>query len=212
MNDQSPNITAVEAIYPPSAAIADSAHVKRATYTEKYAASVADPEGFWAEEGKRLDWIKPYSKVKNTSFAYDDVSIKWFEDGTLNVSANCIDRHLATRGDQTAIIWEPDSPEEAAQHITYRDLHREVSLFANVLKNLGVGKGDRVIIYLPMIPAAAYAMLACARIGAIHSIVFAGFSPDALADRINGCDAKLVVCADHAPRGGRATPLKSNCD
>ncbi|MEM9341684.1 MAG: AMP-binding protein, partial [Pseudomonadota bacterium] len=192
--------------------MSEAAHVKPADYEAKYAASVADPEAFWAEEGKRLDWIKPYTKVKNTSFAYDDVSIKWFEDGTLNVSSNCIDRHLVERGDQTAIIWEPDSPEEPAQHITYRDLHREVCLFANVLKSMGVGKGDRVIIYLPMIPAAAYAMLACARIGAIHSIVFAGFSPDALADRINGCDAKLVICADHAPRGGRATPLKSNCD
>ena len=201
-----------ETIYVPSSNFADAAHADAETYAKLYEASVADPVAFWAEHGRRLDWIRPYTKVKNTSFAYDDVSIKWFEDGTLNVSANCIDRHLEERGDQTAIIWEPDSPEEEAEHITYRQLHREVSIFANVLKELGVGKGDRVIIYLPMIPAAAYAMLACARIGAIHSIVFAGFSPDALADRINGCDAKLVISADHAPRGGRATPLKSNCD
>ena len=199
-------------IYAPPANVAEMAHANAETYARLYEQSVTDPEGFWGEHGKRLDWIRPYTKVKNTSFDYDNISIKWFEDGTLNVSANCIDRHLETRGDQTAIIWEPDSPEDEAQHITYKDLHREVSVFANVLKELGVGKGDRVIIYLPMIPAAAYAMLACARIGAIHSIVFAGFSPDALADRINGCDAKLVICADHAPRGGRSTPLKSNCD
>ena len=201
-----------EAVFAPSEELAKTAHADAQTYEAMYRASVADPEAFWAEHGKRLDWIQPYTKVKNTSFAYDNVSIKWFEDGTLNVSANCIDRHLETRGDQTAIIFEPDDPNEAAQHITYKDLHREVSIFANVLKELGVGKGDRVVIYLPMIPAAAYAMLACARIGAIHSIVFAGFSPDALADRINGCDAKLVICADHAPRGGRTTALKSNCD
>ncbi len=212
MTVQGPAASGKEIIYPPATGIVDKAHADAARYRAMYDRSIADPEGFWAEQGRRLDWIRPYATVKNTSFAYNDVSIKWFEDGTLNVSANCIDRHLATRADQTAIIWEPDDPAEAAQHITYAQLHREVSVFANVLKQLGIGKGDRVIIYLPMIPAAAYAMLACARIGAIHSIVFAGFSPDALADRINGCDAKLVICADHAPRGGRATPLKSNCD
>ena len=199
-------------LYAPSSEIAANAHADAARYEELYQKSVSDPEGFWAEEGKRLDWIKPFTKVKNTSFEYDNVSIKWFEDGTLNVAANCIDRHLATRGDQTAIIFEPDNPEEDAQHITYKELHKEVQIFANVLKDMGVDKGDRVVIYLPMIPAAAYAMLACARIGAIHSIVFAGFSPDALADRVNGCDAKVVICADYAPRGGRNTPLKSNCD
>ena len=199
-------------IYAPPADLVKTAHADAETYAKMYQRSVDDPEGFWAEQGQRLDWIKPYTKVKNTSYAYDNVSIKWFEDGTLNVSSNCIDRHLATRGDQTAIIWEPDDPTDPARHISYAELHREVCVFANVLKEMGVGKGDRVIIYLPMIPAAAYAMLACARIGAIHSIVFAGFSPDALADRINGCDAKVVICADHAPRGGRATPLKSNCD
>jgi acetyl-CoA synthetase len=159
-----------------------------------------------------LDWIKPYTKVKDTSFAHDDVHVRWFEDGTLNVAANCIDRHLATRGDQTAIIFEPDDPAEPAQHITYRELHRQVCKLSNVLEDLGVRKGDRVILYMPMIPEAAYAMLACARIGAIHSIVFAGFSPDALSARINGADARLLITADYAPRGGRQTPLKSNAD
>jgi acetyl-CoA synthetase len=185
-------------------------HVDAATYERMYAESIRDPEAFWGEHGKRLDWIKPYSRVKNTSFAYDDVSIKWFEDGTLNVAANCVDRHLATRGDQTAIIWEPDDPADEALHITYAELHAQVCRMANVLKGLGIEKGDRVVIYLPMIPEAAYAMLACARIGAIHSIVFAGFSPDALGARINGCDAKVVITADHAPRGGRKTKLKDN--
>ncbi|SHL18734.1 acetyl-coenzyme A synthetase [Roseovarius marisflavi] len=185
-------------------------HIDPEAYDRMYAQSVNDPATFWGEHGKRLDWIKPYTRVKNTSFAYDDVSIKWFEDGTLNVAANCVDRHLATRGDQTAIIWEPDSPDEEALHITYKELHTQVSKMANVLKSMGVGKGDRVVIYLPMIPEAAYSMLACARIGAIHSIVFAGFSPDALGARVNGCDAKVVITADHAPRGGRATKLKDN--
>ncbi|MGA9253131.1 MAG: AMP-binding protein, partial [Roseobacter sp.] len=165
-------------------------HVNAQQYQDMYAASMADPEAFWGEQGKRLDWIKPYTKVKNVSFAPGNVSIKWYEDGTLNVSANCIDRHLATRGDQTAIIWEPDDPKDEALHITYSQLHTNVAKMANVFKELGVQKGDRVVIYLPMIPEAAYAMLACARIGAIHSIVFAGFSPDALSARINGCDAK----------------------
>jgi acetyl-CoA synthetase len=185
-------------------------HIDADEYARMYAQSIQDPEGFWGEHGKRLDWIKPYSSVKNTSFDYDNVSIKWFEDGTLNVAANCIDRHLATRGDQTAIIWEPDEPTDEALHITYAELHAQVCKMANVLKSLGVEKGDRVVIYLPMIPEAAYAMLACARIGAIHSIVFAGFSPDALGARINGCDAKVVITADHAPRGGRKTKLKDN--
>ncbi|MFO1143611.1 MAG: acetate--CoA ligase [Amaricoccus sp.] len=178
-------------------------------YQSMYAASLADPESFWGEHGERLDWITPYTRAKNTSFAWPDVSIRWFEDGTLNVAANCIDRHLATRGEQTAIIWESDDP-ALSRHISYRALHAEVSRFANVLRSLGVTKGDRVVIYLPMIPEAAYAMLACARIGAIHSVVFAGFSPDALANRINDCDARVVVTADEAPRGGRLTPLKTN--
>ena len=187
-----------------------NAHADPASYDAMYAASINDPEAFWAEQGKRIDWIKPYTKVKDTSFEHDDVHIRWFEDGTLNVSANCIDRHLATRGDQTAIIWEPDSPEEEAQHITYNQLAEEVGRFANVLKGLGIGKGDRVVLYMPMVPEAAYAMLACTRIGAIHSIVFAGFSPDALGARVNGCDAKLVITSDGAPRGGRVTNLKDN--
>ncbi|WP_101068578.1 acetate--CoA ligase [Roseovarius salinarum] len=196
--------------YPPNPEFAAKAHIDAAKYEEMYAASINDPEGFWSEHGKRIDWIKPFSRIKDVNFDYGNVSIKWFEDGTLNVAANCIDRHLEERGDQTAIIWEPDEPGDEAQHITYRELHGHVSRMANVLKNLGIGKGDRVIIYLPMIPEAAYAMLACARIGAIHSVVFAGFSPDALGARVNGCDAKLVITADSAPRGGRKTKLKDN--
>jgi acetyl-CoA synthetase len=198
--------------FAPSAAFAAKAHVTADQYQAMYNASIQDPERFWAEHGKRIDWIKPFTKVKSTSFAPGKIDIKWFEDGTLNVSANCIDRHLETRGDQTAIIWEPDDPKDAAQHITYKELHRRTCRMANILETMGVRRGDRVVIYLPMIPEAAYAMLACARIGAVHSIVFAGFSPDALGARINGCDAKVVITADHAPRGGRSTPLKSNTD
>ncbi|MDJ0995109.1 MAG: acetate--CoA ligase [Dinoroseobacter sp.] len=211
MTEQKP-INQDEVLKPVPEDFAINAHINAERYAEMYAASVSDPEAFWGEHGKTLDWIKPYTKVKDTSFEHDNVHIKWFEDGTLNVAANCIDRHLATRGDQTAIIWEPDEPTDPAMHITYKELHRSVCKMANVLEDLGVRKGDRVILYLPMIPEAAYAMLACARIGAIHSIVFAGFSPDALAARINGADAKLVITADYAPRGGRQTPLKSNAD
>ncbi len=199
-------------MYAPTEEIASNAHIDKAKYDEMYAASVNDPEAFWGEHGKRIDWIKPYTKVKNTSFAPGNVDIRWFEDGTLNVSANCIDRHLAARGDQTAIIWEPDDPNAPSKHISYKELHANVSKFANVLKEMGVGKGDRVVLYLPMIPEAAYAMLASARIGAIHSIVFAGFSPDALAARVNQCQGKVVITADEAPRGGRNTPLKTNAD
>ena len=198
--------------YPPSSAMAAGAHADKAKYDEMYAQSISDPEGFWREHGQRVDWMKPYSKVKDVSFAPGNISIKWFEDGTLNVAANCIDRHLAERGDQTAIIWEPDNPNDDAKHITYKELHHDVCKFSNVLKELGVGKGDRVVIYMPMIPQAAYAMLACARIGAIHSVVFAGFSADALAARVNGSEAKVVITADEAPRGGRNTPLKTNAD
>ncbi|PYC46732.1 acetate--CoA ligase [Litorivita pollutaquae] len=198
--------------YPPSAAFSKSSHADKATYDKMYAASINDPEAFWAEHGKRIDWIKPFSKVKSSDFTLGQVDIKWFEDGTLNASYNCIDRHLETRGDQTAIIWEPDSPDDEALHITYNELHRRTCRMANILEDMGVRKGDRVIIYLPMIPEAAYAMLACARIGAIHSIVFAGFSPDALGSRINGSDAKVVITSDEAPRGGRVTALKSNAD
>jgi acetyl-CoA synthetase len=206
------NATSADTVYAPTEAFASTAHVTADQYKAMYEASINDPEGFWAEHGKRIDWIKPFTRVKNTDFTLGKVDIKWFEDGTLNVSANCIDRHLATRGDQTAIIWEPDDANDAALHITYKELHRNTCRMANILETLGVRKGDRVVIYLPMIPEAAYAMLACARIGAVHSIVFAGFSPDALGARINGCDAKVVITADHAPRGGRATPLKSNTD
>ena len=201
-----------ENIYKPSAEFIQNAHVGPDKYKEMYTVSVEDPETFWGEHGKRLDWIEPYTKVKNTCFDFGKVSIKWFEDGVLNVAANCVDRHLATRGDQTAIIFEPDDPDAEAQHITYKELHEKVCRMANVLLSQGVMRGDRVVIYLPMIPEAAYAMLACARIGAIHSIVFAGFSPDALGARINGCDAKVVITSDYAPRGGRQTPLKSNTD
>ncbi|MCK0101945.1 acetate--CoA ligase [Pseudohalocynthiibacter sp. F2068] len=198
--------------YPPTAEFAANAHVDQAKYREMYAASISDPDGFWRQHGQRIDWIKPYTSVKETNYAYGEVDIKWFSDGTLNVSANCIDRHLATRGDQTAIIWEPDNPDEQALHITYKELYSNTCRMANVLKDLGVTRGDRVVLYMPMIPEAAYAMLACTRIGAIHSIVFAGFSPDALANRINDSEAKVVITADEAPRGGRNTALKSNTD
>lgn len=198
-------------MYPPSADFIANAHITKDKYDAMYNASVNNPEAFWAEHGKRVDWMTPFTKIKNVNYAYPDVSIKWFEDGELNVAANCIDRHLATRGDQTAIIWEGDNPDES-KHITYNELHTQVSKLANVYKNMGVSKGDRVVLYIPMIPEAAYAMLACARIGAIHSIVFAGFSPEALAARVDGCKASLIVTADEAPRGGRNTPLKANVD
>ncbi len=197
--------------YAPSAAFAANAHADKAKYDQMYAASVADPDAFWGEEGKRIDWITPYTKVKNVSYAFPDVSIKWYEDGELNVCANCLDRHLPTRGDQTAIIWEGDDP-SLDKHISYNEAYEQVCKMANVYKSMGVGKGDRVVLYMPMIPEAAYAMLACARIGAIHSIVFAGFSPEALAARVSGCDASLIVTADEAPRGGKNTPLKTNVD
>ncbi|WP_411839322.1 acetate--CoA ligase [Paracoccus sp. ME4] len=190
----------------------ENAHAGPGDYARLYDESLADPEAFWAREGRRLDWITPYTRVKNTDFTLGQVSIKWFENGVLNASVNCVDRHLATRADQTAIIFEPDDPQTPAQHITYAQLSEKVNRFANVLLSQGVMRGDRVVIYLPMIPEAAYAMLACARIGAIHSIVFAGFSPDALANRINDCGAKVLITADTAPRGGRRTALKSNAD
>ena len=198
-------------IYPPSAEFVANAKINKADYDNMYAQSINNPDHFWSEHGKRVDWIKPYSKIKDVDYSYPNVSIKWFEDGQLNVSANCIDRHLEKRGDQTAIIWEGDNPDDS-KHITYSELHREVCKLSNVYKKLGVKKGDRVVLYIPMIPEAAYAMLACARIGAIHSIVFAGFSPEALASRIEDCGASLLVTADEAPRGGKVTPLKTNVD
>ena len=201
-----------EKTYPPSAEFVKHAFVNAAQYKEMYAQSVNDPDAFWGEHGKRLDWISPYTGVKDTSFTLGSVAVNWFQDGVLNVSANCIDRHLASRGEQTAIIWEPDDPKSPALHITYNELSEKVNRFANVLLSQGIMRGDRVVIYMPMIPEAAYAMLACARIGAVHSVVFAGFSPDALANRINDCGAKLLVTADEAPRGGRITALKSNAD
>ena len=196
--------------FPVPAALAKSAWVDAKTYEKMYAESVKDPDKFWGDHGKRLDWIKPYAKVKNTSFT-GNVSIKWYEDGTLNASANCLDRHLKARGDQTAIIWEGDDPKDDAR-ITYRELHRQVCKLANVMKSHGVQKGDRVTIYMPMIPEAAYAMLACARIGAVHSVVFGGFSPDSLAGRIQDCDSRYVVTADESVRGGKKIPLKANTD
>jgi acetyl-CoA synthetase len=193
------------------AAWREGAHVDDAKYREMYEASIANPDAFWGEHGKRIDWMTPFSRVKDASFAPGKIAIKWFEDGKTNVAHNCIDRHLERRGDQTAIIWEGDSPDES-KHISYRELHAQVCRMANVLRNRGVGKGDRVTLYLPMIPEAAYAMLACARLGAIHAIVFGGFSPDSLASRIQGCGSKVVITADEGLRGGRKVPLKANVD
>ncbi|MFL2757370.1 MAG: acetate--CoA ligase [Paracoccaceae bacterium] len=198
-------------IYPPSADFVANAKIKKSDYDNMYAESINNPDDFWSVHGKRVDWIKPYSKIKDVDYSYPNVSIKWFEDGQLNVSANCIDRHLEGRAEQTAIIWEGDNPDDS-KHISYSELHRQVCKLSNVYKKLGVKKGDRVVLYIPMIPEAAYAMLACARIGAIHSIVFAGFSPEALASRIEDCGASLLVTADEAPRGGKITPLKTNVD
>jgi acetyl-CoA synthetase len=187
------------------------AYADDAKYQEMYARSIKDPNGFWAEQAKRIDWIKPFSKVKNTSYDPHNVSIKWFEDGTLNACYNCVDRHLAKRGDQTAILWEGDEPKDDKK-LTYKQLHAEVCRFANVLKARGVKKGDRVTIYMPMIPEAAISILACARIGAVHSVIFGGFSPDSIAGRIEDCKSTVVVTADEGVRGGRKIPLKANVD
>ena len=191
---------------------AKRAYVDEAKYKEMYEASVKDPVRFWGEHGKRVDWIKPYSAdaVRDVDYT-GDVRIRWFHDGVLNVSANCVDRHLAKRADQVAIIWEGDDPAKSKK-ITYRELHAEVSRMANALKELGAKKGDRVTIYLPMIPEAAYAMLACTRIGAVHSVVFGGFSPDSLANRIVDCESTIVITADEGLRGGKPVPLKANTD
>ena len=197
-------------LFPVPKDLAKSAWIDERSYLEMYAASQRDPETFWGEHGKRLDWIKPYTKVKDTSFS-GDVNIRWYYDGTLNACVNCVDRHLASRGDKVALIWEGDDPQQDKK-ITYRELHTQVCKFANVLKAEGVKKGDRVTIYMPMIPEATYAMLACARIGAIHSVVFGGFSPDSLAGRIQDCDSRFVITADEGLRGGKKIPLKVNTD
>ncbi|MGQ7247457.1 acetate--CoA ligase [Halomonas sp. V046] len=198
-------------VFPVSDEFAKTAWADKATYQRLYQQSVDDPQGFWKEQAKRLDWIKAPSTIKNTSFASDNVDIRWFEDGTLNVSANCLDRHLEQRGDQPAIIWEGDDP-NTAKTLTYRELHAETCRLANALKSLGVGKGDTVTLYMPMIPEAAMAMLACARIGAVHSVVFGGFSPDALAQRVKDAATKVIITADESVRGGKQVPLKDNVD
>ena len=197
--------------FQPAAEIVSRALVTDESYTAMYGESLSDNDAFWAEHGKRIDWIKPYSEISDVSYDTKDLHIRWYADGTLNAAANCLDRHLATRGNQTAIIWEGDDPADS-KHITYAELHDEVCKFANVLKAEGAKKGDRITIYMPMIPEAAVAMLACARIGAIHSVVFGGFSPDALAGRIQDCDSNIVITADEGLRGGRPVPLKANTD
>jgi acetyl-CoA synthetase len=201
-----------ESLYPVSPHWARRAFIDAEKYEDMYARSIADPDGFWGDEGRRrIKWIKPFTKVKNTSFGPGKVSIRWYEDGVTNVAMNCIDRHLAARGNQTAIIWEGDDPARSL-HITYKELHDKACRFANVLKEQGVKKGDTVTVYMPMIPEAAYAMLACARIGAVHSVVFGGFSPDSLAGRIRDCRSKLLITADEGLRGGRKVALKANAD
>jgi acetyl-CoA synthetase len=197
--------------YPVPAEFAARAHVDAARYAADYARSVRDPAAFWDEIGRRLDWIRPYSKVKDVSYRLEDFHIRWYEDGTLNVSHNCLDRHLAERADRVAILWEGDRPGES-RRVTYRELHADVCRFGNVLRDLGVRKGDRVTIYLPMIPEAAVAMLACSRIGAIHSVIFAGFSPESIASRIEDCGSRIVITSDEAWRGGKTIPLKRNVD
>ena len=198
-------------LYQVPAEWAKRAHVDAAKYKEMYDRSITDPNGFWAEQAKRLHWYRTPSKIRNVSFGPDNVSIKWFEDGITNVSYNCVDRHLPKRAKQTAIIWEGDDPKDDRK-ITYQELHDEVCRMANILRNRNVAKGDRVTIYMPMIPETAYAMLACARIGAIHSVVFGGFSPDSLAGRIEDCKSNVVITADEGLRGGRKVPLKANVD
>ena len=198
-------------LFAPSESTVANALIDNSSYQAMYDASIANPDAFWAEHGKRIDWIKPYSQVSDVSYDKADLHISWFGDGTLNAAANCLDRHLAGRGDQTAIIWEGDDPADS-RHISYAELHKEVCKFANVLKAEGAKKGDRITIYMPMIPEATVAMLACARIGAVHSVVFGGFSPDALAGRIQDCDSNMVITADEGLRGGRPVPLKANTD
>ena len=198
-------------LFAPGKETVENALIDDDGYKAMYAESIADPDAFWAEHGKRIDWIRPYGRISDVSYDAGDLHISWFADGTLNAAANCLDRHLAKRGEQTAIIWEGDDPADS-RHITYAELHEEVCRFANVMKTEGAKKGDRITIYMPMIPEAAVAMLACARIGAVHSVVFGGFSPDALAGRIQDCDSNMVITADEGVRGGRAVPLKANTD
>lgn len=197
--------------YPVKDHIGSTTLLNNEQYEAMYTYSVEDPEGFWAEQGKRIDWIKPFTQVRDATFAENKVDINWYKDGTLNASANCLDRHLATRGNQTALIWEGDEPSDE-QYITYKELHEEVCQFANALKTQGISKGDVVCIYMPMVPQAVMAMLACARIGAVHTVVFGGFSPDALAGRINDSKVKLVITADEGVRGGKTVALKKNVD
>ena len=201
----------MSATVPVDPSFAAATTIDRAEYDRRYAAAASDPDAYWREAGRCVDWTRPYTQVCDSSFDEADFGIRWFGDGELNVSANCLDRHLAARGDQVAIIWEGDEPGET-RRVTYRELHEQVCRFANAMKALGVGRGDRVTLYLPMIVEAAVAMLACTRIGAIHSIVFGGFSPDSLANRIQDCDSKLVVTADEGCRGGKRVPLKANVD
>ena len=198
-------------LYKPSDKIVENAHINKSKYEEMYKESISNPIKFWSEHGKRIDWIKNYEKVRDFSYDQKNLYIKWFEDGTLNASYNCIDRHLKNNGNKTAIIWEGDNPDEQ-KSITYNELYKNVCKFANVLKKLGAKKGDRITIYMPMIPEAAYAMLACTRIGAIHSVVFGGFSPEALAGRIEDCNSNLIITADEGIRGGKTIPLKQNTD
>ena len=198
-------------LYKPSNKIVENAHINKSKYEEMYKESISNPIKFWSEHGKRIDWIKNYEKVRDFSYDQKNLYIKWFEDGTLNASYNCIDRHLENNGNKTAIIWEGDNPDEQ-KLITYKELYKNVCKFANVLKKLGAKKGDRITIYMPMIPEAAYAMLACTRIGAIHSVVFGGFSPEALAGRIEDCNSNLIITADEGIRGGKTIPLKQNTD
>ena len=198
-------------LYKPSNKIVENAHINKSKYEEMYKESISNPIKFWSEHGKRIDWIKNYKKIRDFSYDQTNLYIKWFEDGTLNASYNCIDRHLKNNGNKTAIIWEGDNPDEQ-KSITYNELYKNVCKFANVLKKLGAKKGDRITIYMPMIPEAAYAMLACTRIGAIHSVVFGGFSPEALAGRIEDCNSNLIITADEGIRGGKTIPLKQNTD
>ncbi|MBJ6981788.1 acetate--CoA ligase [Luteimonas sp. MC1572] len=205
-------MTDPQTVYPVPDAFAAGANVTRADYARDYAESIRDPDAFWARIATRLDWMKAPTEIRDVSFDRDDLHIRWFGDGELNASVNCLDRHLATRGDKTALIFEPDSPDGDVQRVSYRELHARVCRLANALRNLGIAKGDRITIYLPMIVEAAVAMLACARIGAVHTVVFGGFSPNSIADRIGNCGSRLVITADEGRRGGKTVPLKANVD